>query len=101
MSHIENIIIPNLDEPSHTYTRYMDDNLLLVKDYKQLDMIIASFKNNSVLNFTSEIEKNNQINFLDINIKKVNNVFSTSVFKKPTSSDDYINFKGYCPNQYK
>ena len=101
MSHIENMIIPNLDEPPLTYMRYVDDTLLLVKNYKQLDMMIASFKNNSVLNFTSEIEKDNQINFLDINIKKKNNKFSTSVFKKPTSSDDYINFKGCCPEQYK
>ena len=101
MSHIENIIMPSLDKPPLAYMRYVDDTLLLIDDYTQLNTIITLFKNNSVLNFTSELEKNNQINFLDITIKKENSRFITSVFKKPTSSDDYINFKGCCPEQYK
>ena len=101
MSHIENNILPNMHNPPTLYCRYVDDTLLLVNNQQQLNNIVNVFKNNSVLNFTSEIEKHQQINFLDITIKRDNGNIITSIFKKPTASDDYINFNGCCPQQYK
>ena len=101
MSMLENKIIPNLKKPPILYLRYVDDTLLLLDNFEQLYDMIDRFKQNSVLNFTSEIEKNEKINFLDVNIDKKEEKFITSVFTKPTSSDDYINYMGCCPKQYK
>ena len=60
-----------------------------------------NLKRNSILNYTSEIEKYKQINFLDVTIEKKDERSITSVFTKPTSSGDYTNYKGSFPQQYK
>ena len=43
-----------------------------------------TFQNNSVLNFTHELNKNNKISFLDVLIDaNNNNNFTTSTYKNP------------------
>jgi hypothetical protein len=37
-----------------------------------------------------EEETDNSINFLDITIKKVNNTFTTDIYRKPTTTDSII-----------
>ena len=45
-------------------------------------------------NFTFELQKNNEINFLDVLIKRVNNnELKTGVYQKPASTDVCINCK--------
>ena len=45
-------------------------------------------------NFTFELQKNNEINFLDVLIKRVNNnELKTGVYQKPASTDICINCK--------
>ena len=60
-------------------------------------------KNNSVLNFTHELNKNNKISFLDVLIDaNNNNNFTTSTYKKPSSNNSCtFNFKSECPFRYK
>ena len=47
--------------------------------YQQIDGLNAQ---HSSIQFTSEIETNSVLNFLDITIAKINNSFETSVFRK-------------------
>ena len=44
------------------------------------------------IKFTSEIEENNSISFLDIKVSRVNNSFSTNIYRKVTFSGVFINF---------
>ena len=53
------------------------------------------------LKFTSEIEENNYMYFLDIKITKELNSFSTSVYRKPTFSGLFTNFDSFIPLSYK
>ena len=53
------------------------------------------------IKFTSEIEDNNSISFLDININRGNYRFLTSVYHKPTFSGAFTNFDSYIPLSYK
>ena len=53
------------------------------------------------IRFTSEIDNENSISFLDIKIRKDNNKFTTSVYRKPTFSGVFTNFGSFIPKSYK
>ena len=48
------------------------------------------------IKFTREIELNSQIDFLDVLIKKTNDKFLTTVYRKTTFKDNYLNFQSHC-----
>ena len=65
------------------YIRYADDLLLLTNTIDKINTIQETFQNNSVLNFTLEININNKILFLGVLIDARNiNRFTTSTYKK-------------------
>ena len=51
--------------------------------------------------FTSEIEKNGSLSFLDITITRENNKFATLVYRKPTFSGIFTNFRSFIPDMHK
>ena len=53
------------------------------------------------IKFTFEVEENSNFSFLDIKICRVNNKFTTSVFRKPTFSGVFTNFDSFIPILYK
>ena len=53
------------------------------------------------IRFTSEIENENSISFLDIRIRRDNNTFTTSVYYKPTFSGVCTYFGSFIPKSYK
>ena len=82
---------------------YADDILLLTNDTYEINTIQETFQNNSVLNFTQEININNKIPLLSVLID-TNNIdqFITSTYKKPTNINPCtLNFQSECPFSYK
>ena len=84
------------------YRRFVDDTFLLfrTKDH------VKTFKNylnkqHKNTKFTSEIEENGSLSFLDITITSENNKFVTSVHHKPTFSDVFTNFESFIPKMHK
>ena len=67
------------------YKRYVDDTFLLFKKQehinKFLEYLNSKHKN---IKFTKEVESEDQLSFLDILIKRENNVFTTSIYRKKT-----------------
>ena len=55
--HIENNVIPSLENPPEIYSRFIDDIFLVIKNVKTLEELKTKFENLSVLKFTFEIEK--------------------------------------------
>ena len=51
--------------------------------------------------FTSEIEENDSVSFLDIKMNLENNKFVTSVYRKPTFTEMFTNFESFVPDIYK
>ena len=70
------------------WKQYVDDTHAYVEP-TIVELIWKKLNNYDLnLNFTFELEKNNEINFLDVLIKRVNNnKLETAVYQKPTSSD--------------
>ena len=104
MCHFENIWLENC--PAHfkpiVYRRFVDDTFLLfrTKDH------VEKFKNylnkqHKNIKFTSEIEENGSLSFLDITITRENNKFVTSVYHKPTFSSVFTYFESFIPDIHK
>ena len=85
------------------YLRYVDDILILTNNINEINILQDTFQNNSVLNFTHELNKNNKISFLDVLIDaNNNNNFTTSTYKKTSSNNSCtLNFKSECSFRYK
>ena len=83
------------------YTRYVDDIFLNTTDENSVAQIVTTFKDNSALNFTHEIEEDNKIAFLDTAIHRNTNSFSTEVYVKETNLGFCLNGNSECPQKYK
>ena len=79
MSVLENRIFNSINK-NPIYLRYVDDILILTNNINEINILQDTFQNNSVLNFTHELNKNNKISFLDVLIDtNNNNNFTTSI----------------------
>ena len=103
MAELENNIIPFLKpEESHlVYCRYVDDIFLIVNKKSTINLLKTKFEEASVLQLTYEIEKHNELTFLDVNITHKNNQIETSVHTKSTHSGVCINYHSIAPDRYK
>ena len=86
----------------NVYKRYVDDIFVTFNSYSQLLKFVDYMNHqHSNIKFTFEDKKNNNFSFLVIKICRVNNKFTTSVFRKPTFSDVFANFDSFIPISYK
>ena len=84
MSNLKNEVFDSIKKKTTIYLRYIDDILILANNINEIYILQNTFQNNSVLNFTHELNKNNKISFLDVLIDTNNNDnFSTSTYKNP------------------
>ena len=82
---------------------FLNLNLLSIEGTKHH---IEKFRNHlnrqhKNIRFTSKIENENSISFLDIKISRDNNKFTTSVYRKPTFSRVLTNFGSFILKSYK
>ena len=82
----------------------MDDVFVLFKNLDQAekfkDYLNKKHKN---IYFSLEVEENNKLPFLDVNVfrSEQSNMFMTSLYRKPTFSGMYTNFKSFMATKYK
>ena len=98
-----NILLKLNSTPSvATFVNDVDDCFIISNSEKVSSLLFD--KLNSIHNsikFTKEIEINNQLSFLDVLIKRKDDKFITSVFRKPTFTGQYLNFLSYCSKRRK
>ena len=84
------------------YKRYVDDIFVTFNSYSQL-LKFVDYMNHQHPNikFTFEVEKNNNFSFLEVEICRANNKFTTSVFRKPTFGGVFTDFDSFIPISYK
>ena len=88
-------------KPSYN-KRYVDNIFVLFESETQVELF-KSFLNtcHPKMKFRFEKEQNNCFNFLDVKVIRKNNVFTTSVYRKPSFSCVYTHFDSYMPLSYK
>ena len=84
------------------YRRYVDDIFVLFNSAKHLKRFY-SYLNSRHLNIslTMENEEDNRMSFLDVNIIREKDKFTTSVYRKPTFSGIYTHFDSFLPSSNK
>ena len=101
MCHFENIWLENC--PAHfkpiVWRRFVDDTFLLLEQKIMLKSLKIISTNN--IKFTSAIEENASLTFLDIVITRENNKFAASVYRKPTFSGVFRSFGSFIPEMHK
>lgn len=81
--------------------KYVDDILAIIYK-KDIDIILNTLNNyHDKLKFTTELEKNNSLPYLDINLHRVNNKIVFNWYTKPTWSGRMMNFHSTQPLQQK
>ena len=84
------------------YRRYVDDIIVLFKDKAHLPLFVQYMNSRHPnIKFTKEEEKENNLPFLDVCIKRGNGAFTTSLYRKDTFSGVYTNYKSHLSNNYK
>ena len=85
------------------YKKCVDDTILIFRSKHNIE----KFRNylnrqhkNIRFRFTSETENGNSILFLDIRISSDNKKFTTSVYRKPSSSGVFTNFGSFISKSY-
>ena len=92
---------PTKFKPTY-YRRYVDDIFVLFNDKSHLEQFKTYFNaQHPNMNFTSEIEIDNALAFLDVHVIRDLTSFNTSVYRKPTFSGVYTNHDSYIPLIYK
>ena len=101
MVELERTIIPSLSDKIKLWKSYVDDTISFVKT-DEIKNFLPSF-NSCVSNiqFTMEIEKNNQVPFLDVLLIRSVETITKTVYSKVTNTDIYINWKSFAPNNWK
>jgi hypothetical protein len=97
MKFLEEDVIKNLNIPLIFFKRYVDDCITAVPE-DQINNVLTAFNSfHHKLQFTSEIESENKINFLDLTIikNKDNEEIKTKWFTKDTWSGRYLNYNSH------
>ena len=99
MVELEQIIIPTISKDISLWKRYVDDTICFVNSscINHVLELLNSFHSN--IKFTIEIEAENKIAFLDILLIRNKDLVNTTVYRKKTNTDLYINLKIFFPKQ--
>ena len=84
------------------YRRYVDDTFCMF-DNKSQSIHFLQFLNSlhPSLVFTTELEQNNALPFLDVLVQKHHNKFLTTVYRKPTFTGMYQRWESFSPIKLK
>ena len=84
------------------YTRYVDDTFTLFHNEDQAKKFLGYLNSqHPSIKFTMEIEKNNQLPYLDVLVKKQNSSFETDVYRKSTFTGLGMKFNSKISEIYK
>ena len=84
------------------YRRYVDDIFILFRSESHIEPFFQYINTRHTrIKFTVEKEKDDSLSFLDVLIKKLDNKFTTDIYRKPTFSGQCLRFDSSVNEQYK
>ena len=99
MVQLETSVIPNLSNKVKLWKRYFDDTYCLAR-LEYIDNTLLAL-NSFHKNMTFEIEKDNTIPFLDILLIRKPGKIESTVYRKKTCTDLYMNWYSFVPKSWK
>ena len=84
------------------YARYVDDIFVLLRSRDHIERLATYLSSKHPnINFTFEVEEDNRLAFLDVNVYRDSDKFSSSVHRKDTFSGVFTNYEAFIPDIYK
>ena len=85
------------------YRRYVDDVFIILDNHTDISPVLELFNNaHPAIRFTSELENNGVLNFLDVLLsKRPDGSLQRSVFRKSTWTGQYTHFLSFVPLRQK
>ena len=82
------------------YWRYVDDVFALFSSPEHVQLFKNYLNGQHVnISFTSEVEHNETLSFLDVKVSRNNDNFNTSLYRKPMFRGVYSNFNSFIAEQ--
>ena len=101
MTELENSLVPTLNETMSLWRRFVDDTITFVKDDSIVSVLGQSNNFHERIQFTYEVEHNNRLPFLDVLLIKNANIIDTTVYRKRTNTNIYLNWNSHTPATWK
>ena len=101
MCHVEEKVLSGCDVKPFMYYRYVDDIFLDVQSVDHLHSLKELLELESGLGFTTELNVNNRLPFLDLMVNASDDDFVSDVYVKPTNLGRCMNAEGDCTDSYK
>ena len=94
MEHFEQEAIRTSEYKPNLWLRYVDDTFSIWKHGRAKLQVFLTHLNSrrESIKFTMEIESENSLPFLDVKVTRDRNQVHTSVYRKPTHTDRYLNY---------
>jgi len=83
------------------WKRFVDDTITWILEEKVNHVIEYLQKYHKNIKFTYEFEQNGNIPFLDVLLIRNGNQMDTTVYRKKTDNDVYLNWKSFAPLKWK
>jgi len=97
MQDLEESIIPNLHSVQ-LYARFVDDIFAIVRRTEIENILLELNNYHPEIQFTHEIMEDNRLPFLDCMVEmKCDFTLGFSIYRKPTNTDKYLDFKSHHP----
>ena len=98
---LEGKVLPKVSNYLCYWKCYVDDNAYVVPE--KIGFILKELNSyHPNIKFTYELEENNKITFLNVLINRINfSEIETSVYRKESNTDIYINWYSHAPLQWK
>ena len=101
MCELENEIVPQLENHMLSWHRYVDDTFTFINP-NMINSVLDKLNTYPNFQFTYEVEESNKISFLDVLVRKMEDgSLTTSVYRKSTNTDLYINWYSHSPTNWK
>ena len=101
MAELERSVIPGLANKLDNWRRYVDDTICN-KKVDSIDYVLSKLNNfHRNIQFTVEVEKEGRISFLDVLMIRDKNNIETTIHRKPTNNNIYLNWTSHAPNKWK
>ena len=97
MEDFESTAIVTSDYQPRIWYRYVDDTFVVWEHRRQqLDEFLEHINGlRERILFTMEVEENDKISFLDVLVERKDFSIATSVYRKPTHTDRYLNYRSH------
>ena len=101
VGYYETLLFRRVKKPPMCY-RYMDDTFAIFDRENDCDKFLHQLNSlHPSLRFTFEKEVNQSLPFLDVQVEKVGSKLIASVYRKPTFTGQYLNWKSFNPGKRK